>query len=124
MKRYYYSNGQIFKEQFDKKKVVTSMTESFPVNYGKWCYLYGFKVYRRTDVLYNCDGTPWQICFLGGYNHKRVSIQIDYLNYNHQKNVCKSVLSTYYIKNLHVCQQPIVLIKLPNTHVNLVKINK
>ena len=63
------------------------MTESFPVNYGKWCYLYGFKVYRRTDVLYNCDGTPWQICFLGVYNHKRVSIQIDYLNYNHQNQL-------------------------------------
>lgn len=84
MKRYYYSNGQIFKEQFDKKRGVTSETESFPVNYGKWCYLYGFKVYRRTDVAYNCDGTPWYICFLGVYNHKKVSIKIDFVNINNQ----------------------------------------
>ena len=83
----YYSNGQIFKSQIDRENGVNERTESFPVDYGKYCYLYGFKVNRRTNLLYKCDGTPWRICFLGIYNHKKVSIQIDFLNFNHRNRL-------------------------------------
>jgi len=84
IQRQYYSNGQIFTQQIDRKHGVTSKTESFPVNYVRYCYLYGFKVYRRTNIVYYCDGTPWDIEFLGIYHNKKVRIQIQFLSYNSQ----------------------------------------
>ena len=80
--REYYSNGQIFVEQIANKGTVNAKTESFPIDYGKYCYLYGFKVYRRIHVSYFCDGSPWYISFLGIFHNKKVLIDIEFMPYN------------------------------------------
>lgn len=103
IQREYYSNGQIFQQRIDKKRGVTEKTESFPVNYGKYCYLYGFKVYRRTHVSYHCDGTPWWICFLGFYHNKKVRIQIEFLSLSSQNRLIGAWI--YKRKNIKVYQQ-------------------
>lgn len=75
----YYSNGQIRMIDFYKNGYFVEDFESFPFDYGKFCYLYGFKIYKRKDITFSYDGTPSLIVFMGIYDGKKVQINIDFV---------------------------------------------
>lgn len=77
--REYYSNGQIKCHKGVTKGEINNKTGSMPLNYGKYCYLYGFKINKRMDMMLNFDGSPLYISFQGIYNNKRVEIDIEFL---------------------------------------------
>lgn len=77
--REFYSNGQLIVQNQVRKGSVLPMKESLPVKYGKYCYLYGFKVYKRTFISYEYDGSPMRIEFLGKFRGRNVLISIEFI---------------------------------------------
>ncbi len=75
----YYSNGQIRKIDLYKNGYIDKDFEAFPFYYGKFCYFYGFKIYKRKDIIYSYDGTPSLIVFMGIYDGKKVEINIEFV---------------------------------------------